>query len=256
MKRCLAAAIASSCPGTLVVLAPKGAGKTTRAIEAGQALKAAGIISDFALADLKKMTEDMDPYTFVMLKLGGNDAIGLVMNVTNIIPERANHDKPALIIVDSTESLQGRLADAKDLCYALSKQSVDCGGRFDVLALCGDLEGAEAFLRANGGEKVMALHEGDVLEAKCRLQPEQCLRLLEKKTNSTGASSMMPTAADLEEATACATKGGTWGPGAIQFSPSGWTWLGWLHCGGSQEAAKEDGARTRELEGEPQLWHS
>lgn len=63
-KQRLHSAIVTRRPGTIVVLAPKEAGKTTRAIEVGQALKEAGIICDFAVADLLEVA-DKEPFSFV-----------------------------------------------------------------------------------------------------------------------------------------------------------------------------------------------
>lgn len=97
IKHCLASMIFSRCPGTLVVLAPREAGKSTQAIEAGQALKKFGIIADFAVGSLLGL-KDASPTTFVKHQLGGESLSDRSIDVDDIIPSEAKYNKPALVI--------------------------------------------------------------------------------------------------------------------------------------------------------------
>lgn len=166
-----------------------------------------GTICDFAVADLDGVG-NTDPLVWIKEKLGGRNA-SLLHSVREIIPAAATSRKPALIIVDSTEELQGSHADARNLSFALSKESVDCGGMFHVLALCSNLVVAESMLSANGGKKVRPLDTGDVLEEACRLQGDQCGEILKGGMELYG---IQLNDADLAKASACAKKGGGVGP--------------------------------------------
>lgn len=155
-----------TCPlfsaGVLVVAAPRGAGKTTRALQVCRDLVDEKAIVGAVLVDFAEDHQDAREHFLRKFGIASTPAL----DIYDLMPRSAaGPSARVVIILDNVDMVEeGKRAAMQTLCRELMMASARTGHTtFSVIATCKDHEVAQMLLSLNGGRKVRALAYGKTL---------------------------------------------------------------------------------------------
>jgi hypothetical protein len=145
--------------GTILLLAPSGAGKTTHVKAACDRAKTAGVLRGAAYVDFCEAADPVRTPANVLLGRYGAH----VHSILDVLPKTAVHDtRPVVLVCDNVDRAHDKDA-MYELLRILTKLSADSAAdvsRFLVLALMDTPDMAKFLLNINGGTKVHMLAHG------------------------------------------------------------------------------------------------
>jgi hypothetical protein len=145
--------------GTILLLAPSGAGKTTHVKAVCDRSRNAGVLRGAVYVDFQKAAGPALTPRDVLLRHYGND----VHSILDVLPKVELHDtRPIVLVCDNVDQAHDKDA-MYELLRILTKLSADGAAgvsRFLVVALMNTPDVAKFLLNINGGTKVRMLAHG------------------------------------------------------------------------------------------------